>query len=137
MVDTHIPKWFWNQLAGASPFESFQSIILISLFTVVGSQLVGNVAIIIMAEEEVSDLDDNTQRLGWLLLSWVSTVAGNFTLAGSAANIIVAEKAKSHPKNSISLTTNVHFKYNGFLAIFCIVLGAVIIYLEAMMMGYT
>ena len=31
-----------------------------------------------------------------LILAWVSTVAGNFTLAGSAANIIVAEKAFRH-----------------------------------------
>lgn len=30
----------------------------------------------------------------WLLLAWVSTVAGNLTLVGSAANIIVCEQAR-------------------------------------------
>ena len=30
----------------------------------------------------------------WLILAWVSTVAGNLTLIGSAANIIVAEQAR-------------------------------------------
>ncbi len=30
----------------------------------------------------------------WLILAWVSTVAGNLTLIGSAANVIVAEQAR-------------------------------------------
>jgi Na+/H+ antiporter NhaD/arsenite permease-like protein len=34
------------------------------------------------------------QRYGWVHLAWVSTVAGNFTLTGSAANIIVCEKVR-------------------------------------------
>ncbi|RYH28297.1 hypothetical protein EON65_12720 [archaeon] len=46
-----------------------------------------------MAEDNVSDLSRNAQIFGWLILAFVSTVAGNFTLVGSAANIIVAEKA--------------------------------------------
>lgn len=29
--------------------------------------------------------------MAWIILSWVSTIAGNLTLIGSAANIIVAE----------------------------------------------
>lgn len=30
----------------------------------------------------------------WLLLAWVSTVAGNLSLLGSAANLIVCEQAR-------------------------------------------
>ena len=30
----------------------------------------------------------------WLILAWVSTVAGNLTLVGSAANLIVSEQAR-------------------------------------------
>ncbi len=60
------------------------------------SMPLGNVAVIIMAEDNIKVLDENTQRFGWVLMAWVSTVAGNFTLAGSAANIIVAEKAMRH-----------------------------------------
>jgi Na+/H+ antiporter NhaD/arsenite permease-like protein len=33
--------------------------------------------------------------LAWLLLAWVSTIAGNLTLIGSVANLIVAERAKA------------------------------------------
>jgi Na+/H+ antiporter NhaD/arsenite permease-like protein len=54
---------------------------------------VGNVPVIYMAAGNMVLLDARTQKFGWLLLAFVSTVAGNFTLGGSAANIIVAEKA--------------------------------------------
>lgn len=135
-MDTRIPAYFWKQVAGSSPFENAQSIILISIYTIVGSQLVGNVAVILMAEDEVTDLEDNTQRFGWLLLSWVSTVAGNFTLAGSAANIIVAEKASRHPTAKTEMTSNDHFRVMGPFTILCIILGVLIIYGEALMMGY-
>jgi len=33
---------------------------------------------------------------GWILLAFTTTVAGNFTLTGSVANIIVAETAREH-----------------------------------------
>ena len=136
MVDTRIPAYFWKQVAGSSPFENAQSIVLISIYTIVGSQLVGNVAVILMAEDEVADLDDNTQRFGWLMLSWVSTVAGNFTLAGSAANIIVAEKAARHPSSKTEITSADHFRVMGPFTILCITFGVLIIYVEAVMMGY-
>lgn len=31
----------------------------------------------------------------WLILAWVSTAAGNLTLLGSAANLIVSEQART------------------------------------------
>ena len=36
------------------------------------------------------------QQLAWILLAWVSTVAGNLTLMGSVANLIVAEEGKKY-----------------------------------------
>jgi Na+/H+ antiporter NhaD/arsenite permease-like protein len=38
----------------------------------------------------------------WLFLAWVSTVAGNLSLLGSAANLIVCEQARR----------SVHYGYN-------------------------
>ena len=35
-----------------------------------------------------------TPRTGWLVLAMASTLAGNLTITGSVANIIVAERAK-------------------------------------------
>lgn len=37
----------------------------------------------------------------WLILAWVSTVAGNLTLVGSAANLIVCEQARPTPADKV------------------------------------
>lgn len=111
-VDTAIPQIIWYVVAGSHPFQSANSIFMISLYTIVCSQLVGNVALVIMASDQISVLPSNWQILGWSLLAWVSTIAGNFTLTGSAANIIVAEKAMRHHKKQINLPSSSHNSFS-------------------------
>ncbi|CAK9185050.1 unnamed protein product [Ilex paraguariensis] len=38
-----------------------------------------------------------SEKKAWLILAWVSTVAGNLSLMGSAANIVVCEQARRAP----------------------------------------
>jgi Na+/H+ antiporter NhaD/arsenite permease-like protein len=59
----------------------------------VGSNVVTNVPFILIVKDEMDKLPDRT--LGWELLAMASTFAGNLTLLGSVANVIVAEKARS------------------------------------------
>jgi Na+/H+ antiporter NhaD/arsenite permease-like protein len=42
----------------------------------------------------ISDLPDPTRA--WLVVAMASTLAGNFTLVGSVANLIVAQRARAH-----------------------------------------
>ena len=80
-VSTGIPKRIWMYVTGASDaFGSFRSTALICVYSIIVSQLVGNVALVIMVGGEVRVLEENKQKFGWLVLSWVSTLAGNFTL---------------------------------------------------------
>lgn len=58
---------------------------------VAGSNLVSNVPMVLLAAPGVAAEDS---VLAWVLLGFVTTVAGNLTLIGSVANIIVAEKAR-------------------------------------------
>lgn len=58
----------------------------------IGSNLVSNVPFILVVRDQVNALSDPT--LGWQLLAMASTFAGNLTLLGSVANIIVAENAR-------------------------------------------
>jgi Na+/H+ antiporter NhaD/arsenite permease-like protein len=58
----------------------------------VGSNVVTNVPFILIVRSEMPKLPDPT--LGWELLAMASTFAGNLTLIGSVANVIVAEKAE-------------------------------------------
>jgi Na+/H+ antiporter NhaD/arsenite permease-like protein len=58
----------------------------------VGSNLVSNVPFILVVRDEMATLSD--PALGWELLAMASTFAGNLTLLGSVANIIVAEAGR-------------------------------------------
>lgn len=67
-----------------------------SLLSLIGSNLFSNVPFVMAAGSWVSALPE--PRLHWYLLALTSTFAGNLTLVGSMANLIVAELAKGlHP----------------------------------------
>jgi Na+/H+ antiporter NhaD/arsenite permease-like protein len=58
----------------------------------VGSNVVSNVPFILVVRDQMSSISDPT--LAWELLAMASTFAGNLTLLGSVANVIVAESAR-------------------------------------------
>lgn len=57
-----------------------------------GSNIVSNVPFILVVREPMATLPD--PKMGWEMLAMASTFAGNLTLLGSVANIIVAERAR-------------------------------------------
>jgi Na+/H+ antiporter NhaD/arsenite permease-like protein len=59
--------------------------------TAILSNLVSNVPAVLLMRGEITSFAD-PQRM-WLTLAMASTLAGNLTLLGSAANLIVAEIA--------------------------------------------
>ncbi len=63
-----------------------------SALFVAGSNLVSNVPMVMLAGPWVDRLGD--PDLAWVELAFVTTVAGNLTLLGSMANLIVAERAR-------------------------------------------
>ncbi|GAB4511029.1 MAG: anion transporter [Anaerolineae bacterium] len=63
----------------------------LSLITAVLSNLVSNVPAVLLLQTAIPALDNPQQA--WLTLAMASTLAGNFTLLGSAATLIVAELA--------------------------------------------
>jgi Na+/H+ antiporter NhaD/arsenite permease-like protein len=64
-----------------------------SAFTVAGSQLVSNVPFVLLAGEWIPRFPE--PRLMWLVTALASTLAGNLTIVGSVANVIVIELAGS------------------------------------------
>ena len=62
-----------------------------SLFTVAASQIVSNVPFVIVAQHWIPQLAE--PRFMWLVTALASTLAGNLTVVGSVANIIVLELA--------------------------------------------
>ncbi len=69
---------------GRVPFSTFGSVVGISLFVLVSSQLLGNVAVIQLAKPNIEDLGDDAKRYAWAVLSFVATIGGNLTITGSA-----------------------------------------------------
>lgn len=79
-------------LLGEGP-TTIVSWIRASTIFLVGSNVVTNVPFILVVKPEMAKLPDPV--LGWELLAMAATFAGNLTLLGSVANVIVAEKAES------------------------------------------
>ena len=69
-----------------------ENVFTLSAVTVILSNLVSNVPAVLLLKPVVSSLANPTA--GWLTLAAASTMAGNLTLLGSVANLIVAESAQ-------------------------------------------
>ena len=68
--------------------------VVLSGVTALLSNLVSNVPAVLALKPFVAPLQD-PQR-AWLVIAMASTLAGNFTLVGSVASLIVAQRAKAH-----------------------------------------
>jgi Na+/H+ antiporter NhaD/arsenite permease-like protein len=66
---------------------------VLSVLTAALSNLVSNVPAVLVMKPFITSLAD-PQR-AWLVIAMASTLAGNFTLVGSVANLIVAQRARS------------------------------------------
>ena len=89
-----IANWSLKLISG----EITKQIWVFSGVTLVGSNLLSNVPFVLLASHSVPSL--NNPELFWCLLAYVSTIAGNLTIFGSVANMIVAETAGDRCKIS-------------------------------------
>ena len=94
---TGLPRAAWAaaSAAGVGVTGGAAGVALFTLVVTVGSNTVSNVPLVLLLAPTVSSLPPSSVRATWLLLAFVSTVAGNLTLVGSVANLIVAERAKA------------------------------------------
>ncbi|HET9599819.1 MAG TPA: SLC13 family permease [Anaeromyxobacteraceae bacterium] len=81
----------WEDIAPLLGREVPRQVAVFSLFTVAGSQLVSNVPFVLLAGHWIPRLPE--PGLFWLAAALASTLAGNLTVVGSVANIIVLELA--------------------------------------------
>lgn len=87
------PAWFFQRFPLNSGELGLAQGLRLALVFLVGSNIVSNVPFILVVKNQIAGLPD--PRFGWELLAMASTFAGNLTLLGSVANIIVAENARS------------------------------------------
>lgn len=102
---TCLPSWAFAAMRGAMDICSVQGVLLFTVFIAVGSNLLSNVPLVVLMARFLPEFECPAHpsdggsdvafrvRVAGMVLAWASTIAGNFTLIGSVANLIVAEKA--------------------------------------------
>ncbi|MCL4530030.1 MAG: anion transporter [Chloroflexi bacterium] len=90
----------------------------LSIVTVVLSNLISNVPAVLLLKSVIPRLSD--PQAGWLTLAATSTLAGNLTLLGSVANLIVAESAS---RRGVKLTFGEYTKAGFIITIISLVIG--------------
>ncbi len=91
---------------------------LLSLVTAVLSNLVSNVPAVLVLSPFVKQLGN--QHAAWLTMAMASTLAGNFTIPGSIANLIVVQHARAQ---GVEISFREYFKIGAPLTIVTIVIG--------------
>jgi Na+/H+ antiporter NhaD/arsenite permease-like protein len=86
--------------------------------TAVLSNLVSNVPAVLLLKSFVPNLPD--PQHAWLVVAMAATLAGNFTLVGSVANLIVAQRAKAR---GVELNFGAYFKVGAPLTVLTIAFG--------------
>ncbi|HUS27826.1 MAG TPA: SLC13 family permease [Kofleriaceae bacterium] len=98
--------------------------LLFVLFVVIASNVVSNVPLVLVAVSWIPHMPDPTW--GYIMLAVASTLAGNLTLFGSVANIIVMESAG--PRGEVSFWR--FLRYGSVLTIVDLVLAFGLLFLE-------
>ena len=91
---------------------------MLSLVTAALSNLVSNVPAVLILQPFVTGLPD--QQQAWLTIAMAATLAGNFTLLGSVANLIVVQRARSY---GVTIGFWEYFKVGAPLTVVTILIG--------------
>jgi Na+/H+ antiporter NhaD/arsenite permease-like protein len=91
---------------------------VLAFFSAVLSNLVSNVPAVLVFRPVMGHLPN--PETGWLTLAMSSTLAGNFTILGSVANLIVVEKARP----TVTITFRDYFRAGAPLTVISLAGGA-------------
>ncbi|GAB4844560.1 hypothetical protein Ancab_037943 [Ancistrocladus abbreviatus] len=108
---TGIPNKFWSLMKPYAQVDTASGVAVLAVVILVLSNLVSNVPTVLLLGTRIAAsagaISTAEEKKAWLILAWASTVAGNLTLLGSAANLIVCEQA--HRCRSPHLQYNLSF----------------------------
>jgi len=95
---------------------------VLAAITAVLSNIVSNVPAVLLLKPFVPNLED-AQR-AWLIIAMAATFAGNFTLVGSVANLVVAQRAKAR---GVEIGFWAYFRVGAPLSLITIVIGLLLL----------
>uniref|UniRef100_A0A5B7BQP2 Putative transporter arsB n=1 Tax=Davidia involucrata TaxID=16924 RepID=A0A5B7BQP2_DAVIN len=95
---TGIPSTLWSLTEPHARINHVSGIAVLALVILALSNVASNVPTVLLLGARVAAsaaaVSPSEEKKAWLILAWVSTVAGNLSLLGSAANLIVCEQAR-------------------------------------------
>ena len=122
---TRLPRWGWKQLGLADSLTlSPLSLLILCGFIIVGSNIFGNVPLTLIVLEQLIPCAEQLNLV--LYLAWTATIAGNLTLFGSVANLIVAQKGQQTLKHRITFFQYLRFGF--FTTLINVAIGVLMIY---------
>ncbi|HPI76743.1 MAG TPA: SLC13 family permease [bacterium] len=92
LASTGVVEKSWDAFSYALRTDTPSGMTMFAVFMTVGSNLVSNVPMVLLTGSHIEGFGSPDRA--WALLAYTATVAGNLTLLGSVANIIVAEQSK-------------------------------------------
>lgn len=108
-------------LAYAARFD-LQSPAIMAVVAAILSNLVSNVPAVLVLKPFVEHLAE--PRTAWLALAMAATLAGNFTILGSVANLIVVQRAERH---GIRIDFWTYFKLGAPVTLLTIIIGVLLL----------
>ncbi|KAK9094768.1 hypothetical protein Scep_026237 [Stephania cephalantha] len=112
---TGIPSALWDFMEPYSQIDRVSGIVVLAVVILVLSNLASNVPTVLLLGARVAAsahaISPADESKAWLILAWVSTVAGNLSLLGSAANLIVCEQARRAPAFGYNLSFRRHLVF--------------------------
>jgi Na+/H+ antiporter NhaD/arsenite permease-like protein len=91
---TGLPDQAYTRLSGMFGDTKSSQAWNLAWFSAAGSNIFSNVPFVLVAGKWIANF--NNPSLMWKVLALATTFAGNLTLLGSVANIIVVESARGH-----------------------------------------
>ncbi|CAA6655464.1 unnamed protein product [Spirodela intermedia] len=112
---TGIPSALWDFMEPYAQIDRASGVVLLALVIIVLSNIASNVPTVLLLGARVaasaSAISPAEETKAWIILAWVSTVAGNLSLLGSAANLIVCEQARRAQSLGYNLSFWSHLRF--------------------------
>ncbi|XP_074590125.1 silicon efflux transporter LSI2-like [Curcuma longa] len=116
---TGIPSALWDLMEPYARIDTASGTAVLAFVILFLSNVASNVPTVLLLGARVAgsaaEISPAEETRAWLMLAWVSTVAGNLSLLGSAANLIVCEQARRSQSFGYNLSFLTHLKF-GFPA---------------------
>ncbi|KAJ0100350.1 hypothetical protein Patl1_20157 [Pistacia atlantica] len=125
---TGIPSTLWDFMEPYAQIDHVSGTAVLAVVILLLSNVASNVPTgRVAASASAATISATDEKKSWLILAWVSAVAGNLSLLGSTANLIVCEQARRAPHLGYTLSFWNHLKFGVPLTLIVTAIGLMLL----------